>query len=959
MKKPQRTLMGLSGDILSILKAMIRKDFYRREFLVTSEAILAGQGYDYTAPLNSVLLSKCFKKLPRKLEGVKQRGSNVPKLVSSVLTYALYKFAESRNPEFAAKTAKDAEQWVLGRFSKQQGDGYFTSQYATYLSYKVRELYGIGFVSFNTPTGRGSRQAFGEAETRDGRIFAEMSVGYGLAYSPDTLITTEHQERLERLLDTALDRTIEIEAVDEAVDVTDLKGNASWAHHEDFDPTRQERFVNAAVRAESFLGVHALSPESFSQKQSDASAAKVKPGFDVGETEEEGTVSGQRTLVLASLWQQKVAWCRAKPSLLRAKFLCIFAGMLMTACGEPLDTKVDIADLRAAFVARATQGLLAERYTPLYAYDSGLFQQKLTTQGEIARDVFDTSVKPLAKSVALAQLKKEPSAKLCEALNRATQVALSIAKGKIARYMAGEEIDLVQRQSKQSSKKEAQGLAKTKRWFVETFGSEQLNRKNLTIVLGLGKRYYHTLSHNISCGCSVTEAHEDAAAYVQSYYDLRAPESHDLVARMLGTFTPNHEQLPSPLPLELKRGEVRILKHHAFERYDYNDWMLLLPDLMKEVRQVLVREHYGLNPLWVSHPGLDSAAKVMTPTLEATFARAFRDKLVDLKMQSVLRLSSDPTCVALPQYVIDALAEGNPRTLATALVSWFSYKVTLDKAVYEFNFVERGIYQSLLTEYDALVAAKTSAKVQFVKLPAEPDKRAKAERRLRRTMLAPRFFKYAWQPEQGEPFVWGTVQSKNEHALREFVLEVARREDIPNMHVVFEQDTIKENVLERLAAMIAERRSRKVGMSRAVQLEHDRREVESTFAVDVERSNLKLLQRDLAERRANRELIPQWLKDALNDERRIERGFAKLRKHYGAEQAALEVNGFAVHRTAAHQALEDRWTSLQGKAPKGLIGELAKARLSNRTINVQVANEMVVGDLKRQLQSVAPSGVTA
>jgi hypothetical protein len=957
MKKSQRTLMGLPGHILGILKGMIRKDYYRGEFVITSEALLAGHGYDYTAPLNKVLLSKCWKHLPRTLEGLQASGSNVPKLVSGVLTYALFKFAESRSPDFAAKTASDAEQWVLGRLPKQQGDSYFNSQYATYLSYKARERYGIAFVSFNTPTRKGSRQAFGEAEAQDGRVFAEMSVGYSLALSPDTLITTEQQVRLEGLLDVALDRTIEIEAVETSVDTTDLKGNASWAHHEDYDPTRNERFVNASVRAEGFLGVHALSPETFTREARDFTT-KVQRGFDVGDEKEVGSVSGQRTLVLASLWQQTVAWCRAKPSLLRAKFLGAFAGMLITSCAGPLDTKVSIGDLRATFVARATHALLVEKGTPLYALDQGFFQKRLQAQREIARDVFDTSVKSLATSIALAQLKKQPSAKLCEALHRATNVALGIAKSKIARFMAGEAIDLVQRQTRQPSKKELHPLAKTKRWFVEAFGSENFNKENLTITLGLGKRYYHTFSHNVSCGCSIKEAHEDAAAYVQSYYDIRIPQAHDLVANMVSVFTPRCERLPSPLPLEFKRGEVQRMKQHNLERYDYNDWMLLLPELQKEVRQAVLRDHYAMNTLWTSYQRVQFASQVMTKTLEARFARAFRDKLVDLKMQSVLRINADPTCVALPQYVLDALNQTDERILAKALVSYFRYTVTLDRAVFTLSFIERGIFQSLLTEYDALLPAKNSANIQYVKLPTDAPQRAEVEACLQDVAWTPTFFKHAWQPTQGERFVWGTVQFKNENALAEFVQEVARREDIPNAFVVFEQDTIKENVLERLSTIIAERRSRNTGMSRAVTLEHDRREVEESFVTDVPRNNLKLLQQDLAERRANKERVPQWLKDATIEERRIERGFAKLRKHYEAQQQAQTDLSFVVHRTPEHEALEQRVNAISDKAPRGLIGELAKARLSNVIAN-DVERSLVVGDLKRQLQRVAPSGVTA
>jgi hypothetical protein len=736
-----RTLMGLPGHILGILKGMIRKDYYRSEFVTTSEAILAGHGYDYRAPLNKVLLSKCWKHLPHSLEGLQASGSNVPKLVSGVLTYALFKFAESRNPEFAAKTTKDAEQWVLGRLSKQQGDGYFNSQYATYLSYKARELYGIGFVSFNTPTGRGSRQAFCEAEAQDGRVFAEMSVGYSLALSPDTLITTEQQARLEGLLDVALDRTIEIEAVDTAVDTTDLKGDASWAHHEDYDPTRTERVMNASVRAEGFLGVHALSPETFTREAS--SSTKVQRGFDVGEEKEVGSVSGQRTLVLVSLWQQKVAWCRAKPSLLRAKFLCAFAGMLISACAGSLDTKVNIGDLRAAFVARATHALLVQKGTPLYALDQGFFQKQLAAQCEIARDVFDTSLKPLATSTALAQLKKQRSAKLCEALSRANDVALGIAKSKIARHMAGEGIELVRRQTRLPSKKELHPLAKTKQRFIEAFGRDNLTKQTLQVYVGLGKRYHYTFSHNVSCGCSIKEAHEDAAAYVQSYYDIRVPQAHDLVAKMVSVFTPRCEQLPSPLPLEVKRGEVQTTKHHDFERYDYNDWMLLLPELKMEVRQALLRDYYATNPLWHSHQGVQLASQVMTNTLEAKVARAFRDKLVDLKMQSVLSINPDPTCVALPQYVVDALNVADECTLAKALVSYFRYRVTLDKTVFTLGFVERGIFQSLLGEYEALLSAKASATIQYVKLPADAFQRAEVEARLQELDWTPRFFRHA------------------------------------------------------------------------------------------------------------------------------------------------------------------------------------------------------------------------
>jgi hypothetical protein len=206
--------------------------------------------------------------------------------------------------------------------------------------------------------------------------------------------------------------------------------------------------------------------------------------------------------------------------------------------------------------------------------------------------------------------------------------------------------------------------------------------------------------------------------------------------------------------------------------------------------------------------------------------------------------------------------------------------------------------------------------------------------------------------------VWGTVQFKNENALAEFVQEVARREDLPNTHVVFAPDTIKENVLERLAAIIAERRSRNTGMSRAVRLEHDRREVEESFVTDVPRTNLKLLQQDLAERRANKEKIPQWLKDALKEERRIERGFASLCTQYQAQQQARTDQSSIVHRTPEHEALEQRVNAITDKAPRGLIGQLAKARLLNVTAN-DVERARVVGDLHQQLQRVAPLGVAA
>jgi hypothetical protein len=478
------------------------------------------------------------------------------------------------------------------------------------------------------------------------------------------------------------------------------------------------------------------------------------------------------------------------------------------------------------------------------------------------------------------------------------------------------------------------------------------------VYLGLGKRYYHTFSHNVSSGCSIKEAHEDAAAYVQSYYDIRVPQAHDLVAKMVQVFTPRCGQLPSPLPLKFRRGEVEIMKHHNLERYDYNDWMLLLPELKEEVRQAVLRDHYARNTLWRLHQGVQLASQVMTNTLEAKVARAFRDKLVDLKMQSVLRINPDPTCVALPQYVVDALNVADERTLAKALVSYFRYAVTLDKAVFTLGFVERGIFRSLLTEYDALLSAKASANIQYVKLPTNALQRAEVEARLQDLDWTPRFFRHAWKPKQGESFVWGTVQFKNENALAEFVQEVARREDLPNTHVVFEPDTIKENVLERLAAIIAERRSRNTGMSRAVMLEHDRREVEESFVTDVPSNNLKLLQQDLAERRANKEEIPQWLKDALKEERRIERGFAKLRTQYEAQQQARTDQSSVVHRTAEHEALEQRVNALTDKAPKGLIGQLAKARLLNVTAN-DVERALVVGDLHQQLQRVAPSGVAA
>ena len=49
MKKPQRTLMGLPGHILGILKGMIRKDYYRSEFVITSEAILAEVAFVLTS----------------------------------------------------------------------------------------------------------------------------------------------------------------------------------------------------------------------------------------------------------------------------------------------------------------------------------------------------------------------------------------------------------------------------------------------------------------------------------------------------------------------------------------------------------------------------------------------------------------------------------------------------------------------------------------------------------------------------------------------------------------------------------------------------------------------------------------------------------------------------------------------------------------------------------------------